>query len=247
MLENERLKYICDQIERFGSVRLQELCTTLNTSGSTIRRDFEKLEHQGILKRVYGGAVSGDKQINPDISTAIDNRMKLNVDDKHKISQKCAELINDGDFVFIDGGSTYTDIIPYLEGKKITILTNNDLIRTNPDSSITVVVIGGRNLPEFRANVGPLALNFLKSVHLDKAFIGCGGLNTETLSVCTGEIDTAQIKEAAIARSKETYLAIDSSKIDVIGFYDFANVNDFTGVLIPENCVLENCDNLIYL
>lgn len=245
MLENERLKYITEKIDREGSVQLQELCRILNTSGSTIRRDLDKLEQEKILKRVYGGAIKVGTQLNTYTNLATDQRLTVNIEEKNLIAQKCAEMINDKDFVYLDGGSTFIEVIRYLEGKTVTVITPNDLIRAKAGSTVTVIVIGGRNVPEFRINTGPMALKFLESVHFDKAFIGCSGINSETLSVYTGEVDTAQIKEAAINKSIHSYLAFDSSKINITGFYKFANTNDFTGLILPEHCTFENAENLI--
>lgn len=247
MIENERLLYIAEKIEREGTVQLQELCSTLNSSASTIRRDFEKLEQQNILKRVHGGAVKVGIQLTTASAAPTDSRLPVNIDEKNRIAKKCAEIVTDGDFVFVDGGSTFLDLPRYLEGKCVTIVTHNDLIRSHANSTVTVIVIGGHNLPDYKMNVGPLSLKFLNAFHFDKAFIGCGGINSETLSVCTGEIDTAQVKEAAIEKSVLTYIAVDSSKIDVVGFYDFANSEDFTGIILPQECALKNATNQIFV
>lgn len=245
MLENERLNYIIDKIEREGSVQLQDLCRILNTSGSTIRRDLDKLEQENILKRVYGGAVKAGNPLNIYANITTDQRLSLNTNEKNLIAQKCAEMISDKDFVYLDGGSTFIDVIRYLEGKKVTVITPNDLIRTKAGSTVTVIVIGGRNLPEFKINAGPIALKFLESVHFDKAFIGCSGIDTKSRFVYTSEVDTAQLKEAAIKKSIHSYLAFDSSKIDVRGFYNFADMNDFTSLIIPEHCTFEDAPNVI--
>lgn len=247
MLANERLKYISERLEREGSIQLKDICEKLNASESTIRRDLEELEKQNILKRVYGGAVKIASQLNDFTDIAMDNRMSMNRDEKKKIAQKCAEIIKNGDSVFIDGGTTFMDIIEYLEGKKVTVVTHNDYIRAIGDTTVTVIVIGGQNLPNYKMNVGPLTLKFMDSFHFDKAFIGCAGVNCDDLSVYTGEVDTAQVKEVAISKSIQTYLAFDSSKIGVTGFYKFANVGNFNGVIIPENCNLENANNSIFV
>lgn len=233
MLATQRMVFILKEINRNGSVKLKEICKALDTSESTIRRDLEELEKQNKLRRVHGGAIkeSLNSILNESKELPMLVKKDLQKEVKTALCAKCASIIEDGDCIFIDGGTTFMNLLPHLEGKKVKVITHSDCVRSNSDS-IEVIVLGGRNLNDHQMNVGPLTLQQLSKFSFDKAFIGCAGVDVTNKDAFTAEMDSAQVKEIAIAQSILTYLVVDNTKLGRKGFYRFACTDDFTEVFI---------------
>ena len=119
MLSSERKVYILNELEKHGTLKLKEVCEVLQASESTIRRDFEELESQNKLKRVFGGVVkiNFDSVLNQARELSMDKKATMAVDAKMKLCKKCSEFVEDGECIFIDGGTTFMHMLPYLEGK----------------------------------------------------------------------------------------------------------------------------------
>ncbi len=236
MLASERMLYILEELKISESVKLKNICAALQTSESTIRRDLEELEKQNKLKRVHGGAirVSLNSILNETKELSMHTKKDLHKEEKLKLCQMCASIVEDGDCIFVDGGTTFLQLMPLLEGKRIKVVTHSDFVRSEAQG-IEVIVIGGRNLGIHKMNVGPMALEQLSKFSFDKAFIGCAGVTLNTNEAFTAEMDSAQIKKIAIQKSNQTYLLIDQSKLNRKGFYSFANVKQFTSILLTKN------------
>ena len=121
MLTEDRYEYILENINRNNSVKLKDLVDILGTSESTVRRDLDELEARGFLKRVRGGAISSSN-FTQDIS--INTRKHENTDSKIALGRYCASLVEDGDCLYLDAGTTTNEIIPFLKGKDIVVVTN---------------------------------------------------------------------------------------------------------------------------
>lgn len=242
MISNERQMYILKKLEEKGVVYLKETSEELGASICTIRRDFEKLEKENKCKRVHGGAVRTRMHTRLHDSTDIHmkSRMDMTPEVKRILCKKCAELIEENDCVFVDGGTTFMYLCEYLEGKNVTLVTHSDFIRASDDSSYSVFVLGGENSPFYRMNLGPMTLKVLSSFHFDKAFIGCAGMSLEDLNIYTAEVGTAQIKEMAIKNAHHTYMVMDHTKIGLYGFYNFCNLNDANALITDKP--LENIE-----
>ncbi len=232
MLASERMLFILQEINKNGSVKLKLICKQLNTSESTVRRDLEELEKQNKLRRVHGGAikVSLSSILTDNKELTMNEKKDLQKEAKTSLCAACAKIVEDGDCIFVDGGTTFMNMAAYLEGKKVKIITHSDLVRSANDA-IEVVVIGGRNINVYQMNVGPMAVEQLSKFNFDKVFIGCAGVDVSSKEAFTAEMDSAQIKEVAISKSIDTYLVIDNTKLDTKGFYNFACTDDFTYVL----------------
>lgn len=236
MLSSERKVYILKELEKSGILTLKDACEFLQSSESTIRRDFEELESQNKLKRVFGGAVkiNYDSVLSDARELSMEKKVSISVSSKKKLCRKCSEFVEDGECIFIDGGTTFMNMLPYLEGKHIRVVTHSDFLRLNKTSTIELIVIGGHNLPSYQMNVGIIALDTLSRFNFDRAFIGCAALGTGDKEAYTADMDTAQVKVAAMEKSIHTYLVADESKLDRKGFYGFAKIEDFDYVIMDQ-------------
>lgn len=245
MLASERLMYIIDQVNQKRIVNLKEISANLNVSETTIRRDFEKLEKEGKLVRVHGGA---KKIENPVILTtnnelSMYEKLYLNSDQKRAICQKAASFVKDGDCVFIDGGTSISPMMEFLADKQIKIVTHSTLFLHNPTSTkAEITFIGGKYIPNYNMSVGPITMHALEQFNFDHAFIGCAGINLEKKQVYTAEMDTLAVKEKAMELSLNSYLLFDTSKINIRGFCSFADYDAFDILICNNDDCLKTID-----
>ncbi|WP_353626187.1 DeoR/GlpR family DNA-binding transcription regulator [Bacillus sp. JCM 19041] len=122
LLSDERKSEILSRIEEDGKVRVRQLATDFHVSTETIRRDLDELEAEKRLKKVYGGALKLEPQM---VEPPMLERTILNINEKKRIGGKAASLVENGDVIFIDEGSTTLQMVPPLIKKKdITVITN---------------------------------------------------------------------------------------------------------------------------
>ena len=143
MLSEERKAVILKKINEKKSVTVKELKETVNVSESSIRRTITELDHEGLIIRVYGGAMSLEMEDLVDEPSVIDKEI-VNIDEKQKIGQYAASLIGPGDCVFLDAGTTTKCMINYITEKNATYVTNGvvhakDLVK----KGMKVILIGG--------------------------------------------------------------------------------------------------------
>ena len=124
MLTEERYSIILEQVKKNKSVKLPELCGLLRTSESTVRRDLTSLDQKGLLKKVHGGAISIDDRNFSLVEHDVESKSKMFAEEKIAIASFAASLIDDGDFVFIDAGTTTEKMIDFLPDKNVTFVTH---------------------------------------------------------------------------------------------------------------------------
>ena len=176
MLAAERRRKIKHLVREQSNIRVQDLASRFNTSGSTIRRDLEYLEEQGVLKRIYGGAIvseqaehSAPPSIQADLS-----------DKKRRIGTAAAKLIDDGETVFLGPGSTVLAVAHHLgQRQKGTVVTNalDTAAYLANHSTLSVILTGGQIERPERAMSGHIAELTLHELRADKAIIGVRGIH----------------------------------------------------------------------
>jgi DeoR/GlpR family transcriptional regulator of sugar metabolism len=175
-----RQNQILELIQQDGRVTVQELCKYFKTSAVTIRSDLNTLEKLGRISRIHGGAVinSSGSSLNHIKQT---NKENLNI--KKSISRCAAELVQDGEVIFLSGGTTCTEIYPFLTDKKhITVITPNLeaaywLIKT---SEVDVFLIGGHVDPEHFTAIGPIHTDDFRNWNIAKVFISAYGISDQS-------------------------------------------------------------------
>lgn len=250
MLQSKRFEIILNKLKKKGEVQVTTLSKELNISESTIRRDLLDLHLQGKLVRVHGGATLGDvKQIFSDsYELQMEERMMLQPEEKKKVAKQAEKFIQDGQCVFIDGGTSTVNIIDELQYRDVKIVTNSELIikrLNNPVAQITL--LGGDYLEKYKMTVGPLALNGIQQFNFDACFLSCAGIDFDDNMSYTAELHTLEIKKQAMKQSLHHYLLVDHSKVGVKGFCNFEKLDQFDGILIDETNELRDntLDNLI--
>jgi DeoR family galactitol utilization operon repressor len=210
---SEREKEIVRLLAGDPGISVTHLSELLNVSVVTIRSDLTDLEQKGILVRTRGGAA-------PAYHPHVLERQSLNVEAKSRIAQAAAAMVNDGDTIMIEAGTTTALVARHLLGKRfVNIVTNSTLIlpfaRTNPGIHLTVV--GGEFRPASESMVGPLALAELERFHVRLAFVGTDGFSLDG-GLTTHLVEGAEIVRRMAERSETVVLVADSSKYGKVGF-----------------------------
>lgn len=226
MLTSERWQYILDQLDRVGSVATADLVDHLQVSESTIRRDLAELEKQNRLLRVHGGAQSiTDHRFEP----AFSQKTELNREAKKSIAQYATGLVEDGDSLFIDAGTTTYELGPQLVGKSRLKIITTGLKQAGlfGDLGLDVTIIGGAIKSGTQAVVGAQAQRQLQDYYFDKAFIGINGIHPQR-GLTTPDIQEALTKQTAIKNSRQAFILADHSKFDQVHFAKVADLQEAT-------------------
>ena len=225
MLTPERQQYIIEKINQNGFIKIQELVKELNTSESTIRRDLSQLEDMFILKRVHGGAELVKKRgIEPTISEKSTSRLA----EKESIAKIAAGVVEDGDCIYLDAGTTTLAMIPFILNRPITVVTNGIMQATAlQESDIITYLIGGRIKKSTNALIGSQAINNISNYRFDKCFLGMNGIHPDW-GFSTPDPEEAILKRSAIDLSKEAFVLADYSKFDETSFARVAELNQAT-------------------
>lgn len=221
MLTPERYQMILALLKQKQVVKMQELVDATGTSESTIRRDLIQLEKEGCLRRIHGGAslLEGKRR-----EPSIFEKAERNISEKRRIAKAAAALVEDGDSIYLDAGTTTLQMIEYLVQTDITVVTNGlHLIDTLLERGIDTYLLGGKIKNKTRAFIGRGALESLQTYRFDKCFLGVNGIHTE-YGYTTPDPEEALIKMTAISLSHQVFVVADQTKFGNISFSKIADV-----------------------
>lgn len=210
MLTKQRHQLILQRLSEQKVVKLKELVDLTDSSESTIRRDLTDLEAEGYLARVHGGATLLST---PDEEPTFEEKRDRFVDEKVAIARKAATFIEDGMSIYLDAGTTTQAMVPFLEGKKIVVVTNSLTIANELfDLDIKTFVIGGELKRSTQALVGYNARESMMNYRVDLAFLGMNGIDLDA-GYTTPDPEEALVKKTAIELAQTSYVLADASKI----------------------------------
>jgi DeoR/GlpR family transcriptional regulator of sugar metabolism len=221
MLSTEkRRNRIVEELERDHILTVNELSNRLGISQVSIRRDLENLEERNLLKRIRGGAILIDEWHH---DQSLLEKEQLNREKKERIGRAAAQLIQKGDRVILDSGTTPLQVakqIKHFSGElgNLTVITNSlPVVEIIGDThNIHLILLGGIYLHEYRVVVGPSTINHLSELNADKMFLGTDGL-TLSHGITTANMLEAEVDRAMVRAVKEVIVVSDSSKIGVTG------------------------------
>jgi DeoR/GlpR family transcriptional regulator of sugar metabolism len=229
VFQEERLDKIIALLEKENRLVTKDLPEKLNTTAVTIRKDLAILEQRGFLKRTHGGAMK-TKKLFPGL--ALNEKEKINLEEKMRIAKKAAKFISEGDTIILDSGSTTSLIakeIKHLSG--VTVITNAiNIANVLLDSDIEVILIGGSLLKETSTLVGPLADDALRKISADKLFLGVDGIDFE-VGLTTPNIYEANTSHVMMEISGEVILVVDSSKFGRRSLGVISKVNEVNRII----------------
>jgi DeoR family fructose operon transcriptional repressor len=226
----ERKQTILQLIEKNEKVTVPELSKVLNVSGATVRTYLRELEKASFLRRTHGGAMANSKasfEVNPK-----DKEIK-NIEEKKSIAKEALNLIDDGDTIILDTGTTTLYLADILDSKKnLTVVTNDIIIakRLENNDNINVILIGGLMKKNFHCTVGTLGLSMISNMAIDKVFMATNGISP-LKGASTPEINQAEIKKSMISVSDKVIFLCDSSKIGTNYFLNFAKIQQIDTII----------------
>ena len=156
---------------------LETLCRELETSESSVRRDLDLLEHEGVLQRVYGGAVPVQQRESVSFEYVVESERQS--DEKSRIGRLTASLLEDGQTVILDGGSTVAAVAQELASKSLHVVTNSLPIAEMLESkrNIELTLTGGFLDPRIRVMLGPVCEQMLGMIRADVLIMGIASVS----------------------------------------------------------------------
>ncbi len=239
MLKEERHRSIINLLQEKGIIKVSDITNIINVTEMTIRRDLQDLENKGVLQRIHGGAQLNNSAILTELSHY--EKQNINIDSKKDIARKIANLINNGDLIFLGIGTTIELVYEFINVDYLKIVTNSlhvfNKFINNPKYEL--ILVGGSYRNRTGAFVGSIANDVLSKMKINKAFIGVNGIYDNDVS--NYNEDEGTIQSIVLNNSSEKYIIADSSKLNKHDFYQFYNLENVTA-LITDNTI--NDENL---
>ena len=242
MLAAERYEKILQIVNDRGSVRVSELSELCGVTEETIRRDLDRLEQSGRLRRSHGGAVSV-KDIRAEIPYA--EREITRADEKKRIAQAALSDVGAYDRILLDASSTAWYLASILPDMPLTVLTNSIKIAValSGKEKIEVISTGGMLAPRSLSYVGPLAERTLDGYHVGKAFLSCKGVHLQRGLSESNELQ-GRVKQKMIEIADRVVLLADSSKFGAQAFARVAGLDEVDAIVTDRGLSAETEEGL---
>lgn len=221
----ERKRRIMELLDRKESIEVVELTKLFSISKVTARNDLDDLEAKGLLVRTHGGAVPAEKR---DLVRLVSNTLNENSDRKRRICEAAARMVEPGQNIIIDSGSTTVHLAPLVAELPITVITNSVLIvqELMGAEQVQLIVAGGLLRRPSMALMGVHARHSFEEVRADLMFLGASGVTVDQGITCNNIIE-ADTKKAMIRSVTKVCLLVDSTKF---GKVSLAKICDWDSV-----------------
>lgn len=229
----ERRAAIVQVLDATGRVAIAELSKLTKVSDMTTRRDLEALEHEGLLKRTRGGAISvASLSYEPPYVL----RKDTNANAKARIGKRAASLLREGETVILDVGTTAVEVARALKGRKnLTVLTSNLWAATilADEPGIVLMLTGGKTRNRERSLVGQLASRAFEELVFDVFVMGAAGVHQD-FGITEYNLDEAQVKRAAVGASQRRIVIADSSKLGKVAFAKICDLHQIDVIVTDD-------------
>lgn len=226
----ERHQFILNEIKKKGQVLVPDLCRKLDVSSVTIRKDLKFLEDKDLLYRVYGGAT----QTNPyAMDRPVDEKEKLQSDEKNKIGMRAASQIEVNDSIIIASGTTVLYVARHIKPREhLTVITSALQVATVmlEHKETEVIMLGGTLRKSSSSVMGPYAENTLKDFFCSKLYLGADGIDLE-YGLTTTNVMEAHLNRQMIAVAQKTIVVADSTKFGRRGFGRICGLDDIDEII----------------
>lgn len=227
-------------LKETSKVSIENICRKFEVSEVTVRKDLTILQDRNLLVRVRGGAIRLPETDNGG-DVPISSKKLYHYREKRAIGKLAASLINEGETILLDSGTTTLEIAKNLHDfQKLTIITNaiNVALELLKYKRFNVILLGGHLRETSQSTVGPLTESNLKVFYCDKLFLGVDSFNIEC-GLSTHNIEEANINQAMLTMAKEIIAVLDASKFNKRSFVFIAPVNKVNSIVtdsgIPGN------------
>ncbi|MDE7218438.1 MAG: DeoR/GlpR family DNA-binding transcription regulator [Oscillospiraceae bacterium] len=233
-MKDARRKQIEALVAQRDTVTMEELRETFGVSMNTVRSDVAYLVDTGAVEKIYGGVRSVQRQEVP----LFTQRAQLRTEEKRRIARYAQDLIEDGDTLYIDAGTTTMHLIDFLDpAKHVTIVTGNLYVihQAYDKPLVELIVLPGAMNRRTNSVSDVSTLEFLGRYQFAKAFMGASGMSLDgRLNVST--YIEYELKKLAVSRSREKYLLLDSSKIGGGSLMSYGSLEDMTEIIAGAPC-----------
>ena len=244
MKKRERLEEITRLVNQKGTIRVSDIVKLLNVTDMTVRRDLVELEEQGVLTKIHGGARSNKAFQYREYSHA--EKHIQNKEAKQAIASKAAQLIEDGDTIFLGPGTTVAFLAEALNNQRLTVITNCmpvfTLLMAKKTEDFQVFLLGGEYRQVTEAFVGEITNTSLEKLRFSKMFFSGNGVRDG--EVMTSTLAEAYTQNLALKHSLEKYLLLDSSKIGKDDCTALCNLRDLPALITDVKTEDENYRSL---
>jgi len=231
-MAEKRKDEILNILREKKSVRILDLSKQLKVSRETVRKDINEMEHEGLLKKTYGGAVFDEANVETDY----ERRKSENQEEKELIAERAFQFIEPGDTIYLDyGTSTYALAQKLVDFENLTVVTNSipivDLLIRS--SGIQLIILGGNVRKNEDSLFGTFGLNNANEIFVDIGFFGCAGIspNAGLTNYHMGEIE---ISKRMIHHSSTVILLADETKFGKSALYKTVELEDLDIIITTE-------------
>ena len=232
----ERYEKILEILQDDRATSVKKLSKLLYVSEATIRRDLESLEKNGLIRRMYGGAML--TKSNKDVPLYM--REGEQIEAKNSIGKKAAALVKDNDVIFIDASSTAYSLIPYLTGfaNLLVITSGLKAAMALGEQHIKTLVTGGVMIDNSYSFIGRHAEHLIESMNADLFFFSCRGVSADG-RLTDSSMEESQLRQLMFKHAKRKVLLATSNKIGRVFFYTLCPMDDVDDMIceaeIPED------------
>jgi DeoR family transcriptional regulator of aga operon len=211
MLIDERRQHILELIQHQGRALVSDLSEQLNISQITIRKDLDYLQSKGVIQRSHGGALR--VQSSALIDPTLQEKQKHNFREKERIAAAATKMVEEGQCIILDSGTTTTAVAERLKRfKQLTVITNAVNIAAElAGTDFEVILVGGTLRKNSFSLVGPLAEDNLEEMHADILFLGVDGFDLE-VGITTPNFLESRVNRAMVKAARQVVAVCDSSK-----------------------------------
>ena len=215
----DRIDKVLEILALKGYRSVTELSADLKVSEGTVRRYLDHLEQKDLIRRTHGGAYTGQD------ATEVDFRVRETVrrTEKAAIGRLAWSLIEPGESVFVDAGSTAYQLAAAMDNtRRITVVTNSTIVLQTLESrtEIDTIMLGGKAHNPSHSLIGPIAEEVVRQFHFSKAFLGAVGIDLEE-GLSQSNVEEVPVKKRVAASSDKVLVLADSSKFNRKGLISF--------------------------
>lgn len=226
MYKEQRQEKILQYVYEKKEASVKELSDMLKVSSVTIRKDLTELAQMGKIHKTHGGATSVESILSTE--TPHYQKDKTFREEKERIGRAASKLIEEGNTVIIDSGSTTYHVVPNILDKEVMVITNDVKIayKLALDAKAKVLVSGGYVEKSVFSLLGTISENLFENTHADYCFIGLDGMDSE-YGASVRSLTEMPVKQAMMKSSEKSVALFDSSKVGIKVLAKFASVEDF--------------------
>ncbi len=230
MAQKERLEYIVQIVRLNKKVFVTKLSEKLEVTPETIRRDLERLEAAGLVKRIYGGAVLREEDFSEKVNFL--KRAKTNINEKQRIAVLASEYVPANASIGCDASSTAQELLAVLGNREdLLVLTNSaKAVKDLDHTKYRLLSTGGYVNRQSYSLQGIMARNVVQGYHLDMVFIGCRGIRRDGGIFDSHEMES-DMKKMLIEHGNRVYLLADHTKFDCVGLEKTADLTQIDAVI----------------